>query len=357
MVTQSTDQENIVHWVGIDVAKATFQASFARPGQKWPATALRDLPTARFSRTLEGLDALMAWLGEKILAHTPEASIRVVMENTGKYSTELASWMDRLYPELGPAIVHAQQTHAYIKSMNLRSKTDAIEARALAFYGVEREPVPYVPLTPEQEQLRELVRHRDHLVSLNVAQGNRKEEGTTSSFVERSQQRMANAFQREIKKTEERIKKLTHKNSAMQKDIQLLTTIYGAGYLTAVTVLSEVGDLRRFTRARQLCAFAGLTPRHTQSGSSINKPAHLCKKGNARVRKALYMAALTAIRDKGTMQETYEQLIAKGKPKMVALGAVMRKLLTLMRALLISGKAYDPMWKTRQKATQGTAAA
>lgn len=349
--------ESTVHWAGADVSKKTFQAAPALAGQTWSPGALRELPTKRFARTVEGLHAFVAWLEEVTPASISITSFRVVMENTGRYSTELAAMMDEHYPHFQPAIVHAVQTHAYMKSMNLRSKTDVIEARALAFYGLERRPAPYVPLSDEQTELRELVRHRAFLVEQQLALSNRQGENSPNKFVQQSENRMVNAYTREIEKTEAQIRKLILKHSELNDDINLLTTIHGVGFLTAATILAELGDLRRFTRARQLSAFVGLSPRHVQSGTSINKPAHLCKVGNSRVRKSLYLAALTAIKDKGQMQATYERHCTEGKPKMVALGAVMRKLLVLMRALLISGKPYDPQWKKLRQRNPKKAAA
>ena len=116
--------------------------------------------------------------------------------------------------------------------------------------------------------------------------------------------------------------------------------------MTAVTVRTELGDLRRFERARQLTAFAGMSPRIVESGTSIAGKPHLCKQGNRRVRHALYMAAMTAIRGQNDLQRCYQRLVAKGKSHMSALGAIMRKMLCLLRALLISGKPYQPVYRS-----------
>ncbi|MFO7973606.1 MAG: transposase [Candidatus Hydrogenedentota bacterium] len=336
-------------WLGLDVAKQAFKAALGRAGQKWPATALRDLPVREFERSREGLAALMAWL-ETLLPESSDAyNVRVVMESTGKYSAELAVWMYEDYPHFRPAIVNPQQTNAYIKSMNVRQQTDAMEARALAFYGLEREPDAYEPLRPEQAQLRELTRHRSSLVDQKQALLNRQGEGTPNKFVAKAQDRLCRTFEREITKVEKEMRALIRDDKQFKHDLKLLTSIYGVAFLTAASILAELGNLRRFVRSRELTAFAGLTPRRKQSGSSVNKPAHLCKKGNGRVRKALYMAALTAVNDNGPMQATYVSLCARGKQKKVALGAVMRKLLVLMRAIVISGQTYDRQWKHRGK--------
>ncbi len=347
MISQTVQQENLRHWVGADVAKKTFTASLARRGQRWGLTALGELPRKTFVRNPQGVEQLVAWLCLLLELPPAQLDIGVVMETTGKYSTELAAWMTAQHRGLCPAIVHARQASAFIQSLHVRGKTDDIEARALAFYGVERRPAPYQALPARQLELRELVRHRAQLLELKLALQNRQGEGSQNTAVCQSQERMLKQFTQEIARIELKMRKCVDRSAELGRDEALLRSIHGVAFLTATLILAELGDLRRFERARQLSAFAGLSPRPLQSGSSIDKPAHLCKQGSGSVRKALYMAALTAIHDSGPMQATFEKACAAGKPKMVALGAVMRKLLVLMRAILISGKPYDPQWKKR----------
>lgn len=337
------------NWIGVDVGKRTFHAALALSGQRWGVTELSQLKRKEFQRSPAGVAEFVSWAAVQLSAPHDQLNSRVVMETTGKYSTELAHWMNERNCGLNPAIVHACQTSAFIKSMNVRGKTDGLEARALAFYGAERNPAAYVELPAVQRQLRELVRHRAQLVELKLALENRKGEGSESPFVRKSQEKMWRNFQREIEHIERKIKDCIIKEDNLKRDTELLCSIYGVASVTASVVLAEIGDLRRFERARQLTAFAGLSPRPTQSGSSIYKPTHICKQGSAYVRKTLYMAALTAMHDAGPLQEAYQQALAKGKPKKAAIGIVMRKLLVLMRAILISGKPYDRQWKTREK--------
>jgi len=342
MIPQGVPQSNLPCWTGIDVAKSSFQAALLIPGRNRPQPPLRDLATCSFPRTPDGVKAFCAWLDEE--GAGPDT--RAVMEATGIYSEELAIMFLQYRPELVPAIANPQQTSAFTKSLGLRNKTDALDARALARYGAERNPAPFEPAPPEYLALRRLVRHRQQLVEQSLSLGNIAGEGTDDKFVAQSRKLLLGSFAREIAKVEKKMRALFGQYAKLKADADLLESIYGVAFLTASTVIAELGDLRRFARARQLVAFVGLSPRQHQSGSSIDRPAHLCKRGNSRVRKSLYMAALTAIRDQGPMQRTYERLVASGKAKMSAIGAVMRKLLVLMRAMLISGKLYDRLWKT-----------
>lgn len=327
------------YWVGIDVAKATFDAAVVGPHQYYPDTPLRDIPVQSFARSEQGVGDLLDWL-DTLLENKPP--LRVVMEATGRYSTELALWIRARREPLQPAIVNPRYTSAFIKSMGVRNKTDRLEARALAFYGLERQPTAYQPPTPVETQLRELSRYRDFLVRQRTEAKNRQHESTLSPEVGKLQNKRLRLLNDDIVRVEQHMQRLVKDQTDLQRDIQLLSSIYGVAFINAVTIRAELGDLRRFRRARQLTAFAGLSPRHYQSGSSIHGRAHLCKQGNPRIRQCLYLSAMVAIQGENQFAQTYRQLLAQGKPRMVALGAIMRKLLVVMRAILISEKPYQP---------------
>jgi len=341
-----------VHWSGFDVSKKTFDASLVRHGQKWPATALPEVPVCTFPRTLEGAKAFVQWLHTLLAASDEPFRVRVVMEATGRYSRELTEWLMALDPSLEPAIAPPQQTAAFIASMGLRNKTDRLEARALGFYGMEREPAGCCPLTAQEEELRELSRYRDFLVEEHVAASNQAQEAWSCKAVRDMQEKRLRLLEKDIQRVETQMRELVKQTPELKRDIDQMSTIYGVGFLTATTVRVELGDLRQFPKARQLSAYAGLSPSLLQSGSSIHGRPHMSKRGNSRVRQYLYLAAMTAVRGDNDLKRTYQQLLRQGKSAMSALGAIMRKLLVLMRAIVISGKPFDPMWKTRREIAQ-----
>lgn len=332
------------HWVGADVSKKKFDVGLVLAHQYFPGTQLCDIPSQTFKRSQEGLEQFFVWLDAFGLA--PD-NVRIVMEVTGRYSAELATWMLEKRPSLSPAIAPPTHTAAFIKSLGLRNKTDRLEACALGFYGVERQPIPYEPLMPERAELRELNRYRDTLVHQQTQLKNQQQETSSSSFVQKNQAKRLNLLKDDIERVEKQMKQHIQAHSELKHDLELLCTIYGVAFLTATTMLAELGDLRRFAKARQLTAFTGMSPKHHQSGSSINGKSRLSKQGNPRIRKALYLSAMVAIRGNNQLRITYQKLITQGKPKMVALAAIMRKQLILMRAILISGEPYNPMGITR----------
>ena len=336
MATECNEQ--VEHWVGVDVAKTTFDAALVRDGQRYPHTPLSAVPVRHFARTQVGAKELVEWLDSQL--ESPD-SVRVCMEATGAYSTQLATWLLNERVALQPAIVNPARSCAFIDSLGLRNKTDQLDARALGFYGVERRPVAYEPPTKVMAELRALSRYRSNLVAAKGAESNRAGEPVVSRQVASMQKRRLRQFKRDVERLDTQIAALVHKTPQLKSDIDALTAIYGVGMVTAVVVLTEMGDLRRFGKARQLSAFAGMSPRIRQSGTSVNAKSHLCKQGNSRTRQALYMAAMTTIRGNNDLQRAYRRLLNQGKTHMAALGAVMRKLLCLMRAILISGKPYQ----------------
>ncbi len=328
------------HWVGADVSKATFDVGLVRCDQHYPDTPLRKIPTKSFERSPEGVEAFLDWLNTQ---GVDEQMVRVVMEATGNYSTELTVWMLATCSALTPAIVNPQHTASFIKSMAVRNKTDSLDARALGFYGVERRPQPYEPLTPELAQLRALSRYRDQLVRERTKMKNQMKEMCVSSFVTKIRAKRMRLINADVKRVEKQMKAVVEHDEELKRNVELLCSIFGVAFISATTILAELGDLRRFDLARQLTAFAGLSPRHHDSGSSIHGRSRLCKQGNPRVRQCLYLSAMVTIRGNNRFRDTYQRIVAEGKPPMVALGAVMRRLLVVMRAILITGRTYQPL--------------
>jgi transposase len=135
--------------------------------------------------------------------------------------------------------------------------------------------------------------------------------------------------------------------AALQADRQLLESIPGIGAVTAQAILAELPDPARFASAQQAAAYAGLAPREYGSGTSVRRRTRLSKAGNARLRKALYLPALTALRFNPLLKALFERLVAAGKSKMAAVGACMRKLLMIAYGVLKNRTPFDPSWASR----------
>jgi transposase len=328
-------------WMGIDVAKQTFDAAIWMPGEAAEQRSARTLPKKSFPRTADGVAACLAWAR----SYVTEA-LGAVMEATGKYSTEIAQWFRAATRDVQPAIINPRLAKAFAESLSVNNRNDKVDARTLARYGAERQPSPFEPPTPEMEQLRDLVRYRQSLLEALTEEKNRAAEGAAAITVKRIRTRRIQQLERDIERIEKETRKALPKLPAVQADMEQLDSIYGVGWVTAVTVITELGDLRRFRRARQLTAFAGLAPTSHDSGTSVHRKSHTSKNGSTHVRRVLYLAAITAIRGDNDFAELYHRMVAAGKKPLVAIVAVMRKLLLVMRAILISGKPYNPHQRT-----------
>lgn len=352
MNTKTRKKLQPFHWVGMDVSKPFFDAAVSSWEDQEVGAAVREFPAARFPRTKAGAEKFVTWLEEQLGEEIEVLETHVVMEATGKYSSALAVWLLETHRPLAAAIVNPEPVAKFIQSLALGNTTDRLSARALALYGVQRRPAPYEPLSKEEAELRELTRYRHFLVEQRTAMKNHDGEGAQSRTVLTMQDRRLNQIKKDVAAIETQMRKRVSKTEGLKKDIALLETIYGVGFITAVTVRVELGDLRRFERARQLSAFAGLSPRQFVSGTSVHKRTRMSKAGSQRVRKVLYMASCAAIVHPNPWQYEYRRLKDNGKKPMEALGALMRKNLVLMRAILISGEPYDPNYKTRGKYTR-----
>lgn len=334
-------------WCGIDVSKATFDASLVTSQS---LETLADIPVAKFARDQNGVEQLVPW----IESHTgnTKCAVRIVMEATGSYSLELATWILMIRPDLAPSIMNPCKVSYFHKSLGLRNKTDQIDARVLGLFGKERQPPPFESPQPEYQRLKKLHRLRLDLVETKTAESLRLSEAKDPliremiaghlDFVKKQLQDLEFAMRDHV---------LMHRYLA--EDISRLCSIPGVGFITAAAVLAECGDLRRYKKSRQIAAMAGLTPRIRQSGTSVHAKSRISRAGNASLRKSLFMPALVAIQKSDScLAQFYRRLVESGKAKKAAICAVMRKLLVLMRALLVHETVYNQNYKTEGKSVE-----
>ena len=131
-------------------------------------------------------------------------------------------------------------------------------------------------------------------------------------------------------------------------DCELLESVKGVGRQTATTVLAELPPVDQLPSAESAAAYCGLAPSEFTSGKSVRKYTRLSKAGNARLRKALYLPTLSAIRSNPLLKAFFERLVAAGKPKMQAVGACMRKLVMICYGVLKNRTPFDPQWSSRK---------
>jgi transposase len=225
-----------------------------------------------------------------------------------------------------------------------RTKTDKVDAGIIARFCLAMKPASWIPPSPEIRSLRALVRRAGSLIDMRSQEKNRL--GTAHESVTPLIKEHIDYLDKEVKKVRDQIADLIDQDPNLRQKKDLLASIPGIGKATIAALLADLDNLGKFTHVRQLVAFIGLAPRETLSGSSIKGKPRLCKTGNARLRKALYMPALVSIRYNPIMIAFYNRLKEKGKNGKVIVCAIMRKLVHVIFGVLKSGKKYDPNFLT-----------
>ena len=217
------------------------------------------------------------------------------------------------------------------QSQGLRAKSDPIDAAVLTAYGRAFQP-PLTPAThPTQRQLSQLTSRRRQLVDLKIIEHNRAEH-YADAFSQKQSRQLTALLEKQIAQCDEQITRLIEGNATLKNKFQRLDAIPGVGPATAAAVLAEMPELGHLSAAAA-AALAGVAPYNDDSGNQAS-PRHIAGGRKARVRCALYMAALSAVRYDRILKDFYLRLRAAGKKPKVALTACMRKLIVLMNHLL-----------------------
>lgn len=260
----------------------------------------------------------------------------VVLESTGGLEVPLAKAIHRAGIDV--IIANPRQTHQFALSQSL-TKTDAKDAKMLAFYAqmmAQRSDLAallYQPPTEAQEVLEALVNRRNQLVDMRTAEKNRLHQVHESQVNSVSQ--MIEHLDNLIADLERQID--DHNKTHFDDKAKLIQQIKGIGSVTTATLLSMLPELGKISH-KQMASLVGVAPHPQESGSIKFKSR--CFGGRATVRKVLYMATLVATRFEPRIKVFYERLCAKGKPRKVALNACMRKLLTILNAMMRDNAAY-----------------
>ena len=266
----------------------------------------------------------------------------VVMEATGKHHEAIAIALSQA--KFSVSVINPARSFYYAKSLGRRTKTDKVDARTLAEFGSRNleELTIYVPPSLEEREFKALVRMRDNLVTSRVEVKNRLSEASLCDIEVQLLSTQIGFFDEQIKLVETKIKALIKSSQELCDVEATLRKIDGFGRITAWTFMAEIPDFNRFDGSKKIAAFIGICPSIRQSGNSIHSNGSISRTGNRRLRQALYMAAMATIRMDNQFQRLYVRLLTKGKPKMVALVAVMHKMVRIAYKLVTSGKTFDP---------------
>jgi len=315
-------------FIGIDISKRTFDASYC---------VNKRYAHQQFTNNPKGFSDCLRWINNS------DKEMFICLEATGIYSFDIAQYLSQ--QNINVMVVNPIITHAFFKMELNRNKTDKTDAKLIARYCElavltgDFDKKKYQPKGADYEAIQRLVTRCEQLEKSKTQENNRLE-ASIHKHTSHSIKRLQKAINNEIISVKKTIADIVKNNPSLRQQVELLVNINGIGERTAWSILAYIGDINFFANSKQVASYAELTPKITQSGTSINHSS-LSKLGHKRLRKSLYMPALVAIRYNPALKAVYERLVSHGKPKKVAIVAVMRKLLILSYGVLKSEKAFD----------------
>ena len=314
--------------LGIDVSKLKLACAVLLNG-KYKSKTIANTPA--------GFDVLWSWLER--FNSLPE---HVCLEATGAYGEDVATFLhDR---GLTVSIVNPAWVKGFAQSEGLRTKTDKVDSHLIAnFCHSKRERLQvWQPAPKEQRELRDLTRRLEALKQMRIQEENRLE-GNLSNLVVTNLKKHIRFLDKQITELGKEISDHIDRHPGLRQKCDLLNSIPGVAETTSANLLSEL-SFDQFASARQAAAYAGLTPSDRVSGTSVKGRPRLSKIGSKRLRKALYMPAMAAMRYNPLLNQFAARLKQKGKTGKVIVAAVMRKLIHMAYGILKSGRPFDPSY-------------
>ena len=303
-------------FVGIDISKATLDVAI------WQSDQYR-----KFSNDAKGIQELMAWLSEL-------APILIVLEATGGYERLIVA--ELVLAGLPVAVVNPKRVRDFARSTGLLAKTDKLDAHVLAHFAAAVRPAVRPLHSEEEERLAALVSRRRQLIEMLTMEKNRL--SNAHATMRTHLQTHINWLMDEQKILEAEIDQFIQGTPLWKEKDELLRSVPGVGNVTSITILAELPELGTINR-QEIAALVGVAPVNKDSGIKSGKRRVFG--GRASVRSVLYMAALSATRFNRTIKAFYDRLIKAGKPFKVAITACMRKLLTILNAII----RHNQPWK------------
>lgn len=337
---------------GLDIGSKNFHACFRALKASGELVILRQ---KHFPNSLTGIQQFVGWL-DKIRSKKGLASIsffQIVMESTGVYHELL---LEELYKQKFPVCLEiATKVSAYLKTIGHVSKNDKQDALGISQLGIERLLKRWQPCSPHFLAIRSILRHCNSLTDSLVQYKNRLHAALVSTSVDEqttdSIGRMISLIETEITLAEKRAVMLYRQDEVLVDKLSSIEkSLHGVRILTLLRVVAETNGFAQITSRDQLASFAGYDIIENQSGD-MERRAHISKRGNVRLRAAMYMPAVTIIRDKaGHLYDLYARIRLRN-PKTYKIGnvAVQRKLLLLIYTLYKTGAAYDPCYEAKRR--------
>ena len=304
-------------FVGIDVSKAWVDVAVRPTGEAW-----------RVDQDQAGGEALVL----RLQAMSPQC---IVMEATGGYEAPIVAALRAA--GLPVAVVNPRQVRDFARSQGKLAKTDRLDAAVIAHFGQASGVTGQALRSPEARALEGLVARRRQIIQMRTAEQQRRQRALP--VIREGIEEVIALLNRPVKEIDDELGRRLRESPLWREREDLLRSVPGIGPATVFSLLAELPELGSLDR-REAAAVVGVAPLNRDSGK--HRGSRRCWGGRGRVRAALYMAALVGVRYNPTLKEFYERLLRAGKPKKVALTACMRKLLTILNAMLKHHTAWNP---------------
>lgn len=322
--------------VGIDISKDNFTACICKRDTR---DSLSYSEIKKFANEKAGFNQLSRWT-RKLTDQNVE--LLFLMEATGVYYESLAHHLHKIKRDV--CVVLPNTSKHYFSSLNIKTKTDAVDAKVLSQLGVERKAKLWTPPTPILLELRNLTRYHVQLLEQRTSLQNIKHSKDSShevqKFILESNKKIIAHIDKQIDKCKAQINKLIESDQILSEKVNKLMTIKGVGKMTIATIIAETLGFEHVKSAKQLVSYAGYDVVRRESGTSVKGKTRISKKGNRYIRNAMYFPAMVACRFNPELKTCYLRIIQKKPSKMIGQVAIQRKLLTLIYTLWKNNSCY-----------------
>lgn len=327
--------------VGVDISKDKFdccisQLNFSR--------TISVISHSKFPNNAKGFQEFMQWIAS---LKKSDIKLNIVMEATGVYYENLAYFLHS-NSNYDLSVLLPSKAKYYFKSLDIKTKTDKIDAKMLSRFGLERKLSSWHPVSKNMRIIKQLSRdYRNLKIELNRLKNKlhaRKHSFEPHIFNINLLNQHIQLLENQCLQIEVELKSLVFEDDLLRGKMEKVCTIPGVRFMTAITVISETDGFNLIKNAKQLCSYAGLDIKHNNSGNKQGK-SKISKQGNRYIRQALYMPALSASRCIQPIHEFYHRINERNTCKKIGLIGVARKLLVLIYTIWRKDEVFNKAYK------------
>jgi len=330
--------------VGIDIAKKSFTACVGKRTHQGTYELSKVL---EFTNDKKGFNQLVKWVGKTM---SKGVEISFAMEATGIYFEQLAYHLTRLKKNV--SVLLPNKVSHYGKSLNVKSKTDIVDAKIIAMMSCDRNLAKWSPPSPLFKKLRAVCRLYKTLQDDKTQATNRLKQILCGyeplQEAVRIHKSSIKRIDKELKKLEIHMKEVLQSDDTIWSKVEHLLTIKGIGLKTVAIVLGETQGFALIKNQRQLTSYCGYDVVQRQSGTSIKGKTRISKKGNSHIRAAMHFPSMVATRFNPKMKKIYDRTVEKTKVKKIGLVSIQRRLLVLMYSLWSTNQPYIENYQNKE---------